>query len=325
VSSGAADEGGRIAAPTPDAAGFVHEALLYRDAAAYVAGTLPFLRDAFASAVPTLVAVPRANGDLLREELGRDASRVRILDMTIDGRNPARIIPAVLHAFVEEHAGHPVAIIGEPIWPGRSESEYPACVQHEALINTVFAGTTGTILCPYDSRGLEPEVLADAARTHPVLVTSGEKRPSRTYSAPTAVVADFNQPLPGPPPGVDPFTFATVDDLLDLRDFVGKRAAEVGLVNDRIIDLQVAANELATNTIRHAGGLGRARVWLADGHVVCDITDGGHIRDPLAGRVPPPVNSEGGRGLLLANYLCDLVRIYSVPGVTSVRVYLRLF
>jgi anti-sigma regulatory factor (Ser/Thr protein kinase) len=304
---------------------FVHEALLYRDGATYVDGTMPFILDALAAGAPTLIAVPRPNGDLLRRELRRDAHRVRILDMTIDGRNPSRIIPAVLHAFVEEHVGHPVAIIGEPMWPGRSESEYPACVQHEAVINSVFAGVAASMLCPYDALGLEPEVLADASCTHPVLVASGEKRPSLRYTDPHRVLAAFNRPFPEPDPTTPTMRFQTVAELAELRIFVGRRAAHAGLASDRVVDLQVAANELATNTIRHSGGAGSARVWVQDGHVVCDITDGGHITDPLAGRLPPPASSEGGRGLLLTNYLSDLMRVYTVPGVTSVRVYMRLF
>ena len=78
-----------------------------------------------------------------------------ILDLTIDGRNPCRIIPAVLHAFVEEHAGQPVAIIEEPLWPERKAVEYPACVQHEALVNAVFAEDAAAVLCVYNARDLE--------------------------------------------------------------------------------------------------------------------------------------------------------------------------
>jgi anti-sigma regulatory factor (Ser/Thr protein kinase) len=308
-----------VAPPTS----FVHEALLYRDPPAYLAGTVPFIRDGLALGAPVLVAVPRPNGDLLRRELGWQAERITILDIAVDGRNPSRIIPAVLHAFVTDHAGKPVYIVGEPIWPGRCATEYPACVQHEALINRVFEGRPAAILCPYDARGLEPEVLADAANTHPVLVTGGERHPSRTYQDPIRVVKRFNQPLPEPPPTAALMLYEGVDDLSDLRDFVGEQARSAGLVHDRVVDLQIAANELATNTIRHTGGAGVARVWLDGEHVICDISDGGYIADPLAGRLPPPISSEHGRGLLLINYLCDLVQLHTEPGSTSIRVYLR--
>jgi len=303
---------------------FVHEALLYRDPTSYLDGTVPFIRDALSGGAPVLVAVPRANGELVRQELGWAADQVRFLDMTVDGRNPARIIPAVLHAFVTEHTGRFPHIIGEPIWPGRSAAEYPACVQHEALINSVFESTPAAILCPYDARTLEPEVLADAASTHPVLVSTNGRRPSRQYAEPAHVVAAFNRPLPAPPPVAELLLFDGVDDLAALRDFVQKHALDAGLAQDRVVDLQVAVNELATNTVRHAGGRGAARMWCAEGHVVCEICDAGHITDLHVGRVPPDITSEGGRGLLLTNYLCDLTRLHTEPGATAVRLFMRL-
>ena len=37
------------------------------------------------------------------------------------------------------------------------------------------------MLCPYDRARLAPGVIADAERTHPVLITGGRSRPSRSY------------------------------------------------------------------------------------------------------------------------------------------------
>jgi anti-sigma regulatory factor (Ser/Thr protein kinase) len=255
--------------------------------------------------------------------LGPRAEKVQVVDMTIDGRNPSRIIPAVLRAFVDEHAGQPFAIVSEAVWPERTTAEYPVCIQHEAMVNTVFADQAGTILCPC-ARTLEPETLRDVCRTHPTVILNGARRPSRSFTCPETVVAEFNLPLPAPDPATPVLDFEGIDDLPRLREFVGRHAGAAGLVHDRSIDLQMAANEIATNTIRHAGGPGAARVWVEEGHVVCEITDAGHITDPLAGRLAPPVTSEAGRGLLVINYLCDLVRLYSVPGRTAVRMFMRL-
>jgi anti-sigma regulatory factor (Ser/Thr protein kinase) len=323
VNTSVAGADGPGSGPPVRSSSFVHDALFYHDRADYLAGTIPFLRDSLAAGTPTLVAVPPSPGSWMRDELGSSADKVRFVNLAIDGCNPNRIIPAVLRTFIDENPGRPVAIIGEPTWPGRTAAEYPACVQHEALVNTVFAELVGTILCPYD-RAMEPEVLADAGRTHPTIIAGGERRPSRMYTDPAEVVASFNQPLPCPARATAVMDFTGVDDLPRLREFVGRHAGEAGLVHDRSFDLQTAANEIATNTIRHAGGAGAARVWAEDGHVLCDITDGGHITDPMAGRLPPPLTSEGGRGLLVSNYLCDLVRLYSVPGLTTVRLYMRL-
>src|SRR4051812_36058813 len=94
---------------------FVHEGLLYRGTEEYLAGTVPFVAEAVAPGEPVLVAVPGANLELIRSALDGAAARVRFADMAVAGRNPGRIIPWVLHAFLVEHAGRRSRVVGEPI------------------------------------------------------------------------------------------------------------------------------------------------------------------------------------------------------------------
>ena len=313
---------GRRATP-PDTPGypFVHEAVFYRDDAGYVSGVVPFIQDGLRCGEPVLVAVPAANVDLVRSALGPKAAQVRFVNMAEAGRNPGRIIPGVLHAFISAHAARHPRVVGEPIWAGRSVAEYPGCVQHEALINAAFAGIPASILCPYDAARLGRAVLADAARTHPVLVDGDRREASHEYAEPDAVVAAFNRPLPEP--GVPPVSTTVDRDALGaLRRLVAEFAASVGLHPARIADLQLAVNELATNSITHAGGSGTVRLWREDGHLVCEVRDKGRFTPRLAGRIPPPVSSEHGRGLLLVNHLCDLVQTYTGPDGTAVRLHL---
>ena len=75
--------------------------------------------------------------------------------------------------------------------------------------------------------------------------------------------------------------------------------------------LELAASELATNSVRHGGGTGTVAMWLEPGAVVVEFSDAGHLADPLTGRLTPPLDSEGGRGLYLVNQLCDLVQVRS--------------
>ena len=153
---------------------FVHPALFYADEQEYLAGTVPFIREGLEAGEPAAVAVPGENLRLIQDALGDAGGAVRFLDMREAGRNPGRIIPGVLRAFADaQPAGTRVRIIGEPIWAGRTPTEYPACVQHEALINAAFQGRTATILCPYDILRLDPQVIADAHATHPTLLQGG--------------------------------------------------------------------------------------------------------------------------------------------------------
>jgi anti-sigma regulatory factor (Ser/Thr protein kinase) len=300
---------------------FQHQALLYRDAAEFLAGTVPFVRDGLVVGEPVLVAVPGSHVDLLSGVLGDAAAgRVRFADMTEAGRNPGRIIPWVLNAFLEEHAGVRVRIIGEPIWPGRSTVEYPACVQHEALINRAFAGRDATILCPYDATALDQGALSDAERTHPEVLGAGPERVSPRYR-PDEVVREYNQPLPPVPVGAARVDFDAAGLAL-VREFVGRYAADVGLGERRAVDFQLAVNELTTNAVTHGGGRGMLAVWSEPGLVAAEVQDEGRAVQPLSGRVPPAPDRLGGRGLVLVNYVSDLVRVHTAPTGTTVRVYL---
>jgi len=279
------------------AAPFVHPALFYAGPDEYLAGTVPFIEAGLAAGEPVMVAVPGDNLDRIRAALGPAAGRVRLHDMQVAGRNPGRIIPGVLLAFAAAHAGRPVRIIGEPIWAGRSALEYPACAQHEALIN-------------------------DAYRTHPVVWTATVRHDSADYRDPADVAAGFNLPLPDPPPHAATMT-VEITELAAVRRFAAALGAAAGLSEDRAADLVIAVGELAANTVEHAGGTGRLAIWVEDGRVVCQVTDAGHVTDPMAGRLPvPPDAPTGGRGLVLVNQLCDLVRIHTWPGATTIRVHL---
>jgi anti-sigma regulatory factor (Ser/Thr protein kinase) len=301
--------------------GFAHPALFYRGERDYLAGTVPFIQDGLAAGEPVAVAVPTWNLGLLRAALGADADRVRLLDMTLAGRNPGRIIPGVLRDFADAHSGARVRIIGEPIWAGRSTAEYPACAQHEALINAAFAGRSVTILCPYDASALDPDVIADAWVTHPVVIDDEGERPSAGY-APDAVVAAYNRPLPAPAGAAEiPFD---ANCLARMRAAVAERAAGRGLAGERLADLLMIANELATNAVVHGCGRGMLRLWTADGDLVCQVDSDGDLADPLAGRIPARPHQLGGRGLLLVNHLSDLVRVHTGDGHTTVRVHLAL-
>lgn len=300
---------------------FVHPALLYRDDGEYLAATVPFIRDGLAAGEPVAVAVPGPNLRLIRDALGAEAEQVLLRDMTVAGRNPGRIIPTVLLAFANAHPGRRVRLIGEPIWAGRSSAEYPACAQHEALINAAFVGRPATILCPYNTVLLDPVWIEDAYTTHPVMLDATGRFDSARYDDPVAVAAGFNWPLPDPPATAATLTVG-LHTLVAVRRFVAEHANLAGLTPERTADLTIAVSELADNAVEHGGGSGELAVWAEDDQLICQLTDGGQLRDPLAGRIPVREHAAtSGRGLLLVNQLCDLVRVHTTPAGTSTRIH----
>ena len=247
---------------------------------------------------------------------------MRTADMAQAGRNPGRIIGTVLTAFVREHGGQRVRIIGEPIWAGRSEDEYPACAEHEALINVALGESPAYILCPYDVRRLDREWLTDATRTHPTLAADGDRWESPAYTDPVALAAYFDQPPEPAPPEADVLVIGPTTGPSTARRFVHDYAQAAGMSEGRLRNLRTAVQELVVNTVVHAGGSGLLMIWTDGRQVVCQVQDGGRITDPLVGR-RPPAPPEVGHGLFTVHQVCDLVRVHRRRDGTLVRIHVN--
>ena len=306
---------------------FRHEAFFYCGEDGFLAGVLPFIRGAVSAGEPTLVAVDEPKIRAIQAALngGGDERLVQFKEMRRLGRNPACIIPA-WREFVAEHGGRGRQIrgIGEPIWPGRSDAELVECHQHESLLNLAFAETQDFwLLCPYDAGALEADVVAEAHRTHPLIVGSDEQRPSHGYVPPEAGQGPFDTELPEPETEPEELEFGR-GGLPEVRRFAFDRAKEAGLARDRAADLVLAVSELATNSVLHAGGVGTLRVWREGSDLLCEVRDAGRLDEPLLGRERPNGDRSNGRGLWLVNHLCDLVQLRSFATGNVARLHMSL-
>jgi anti-sigma regulatory factor (Ser/Thr protein kinase) len=302
--------------------GFHHEAVFYASDEEYLDGLMPDLRSAIDADGAILVAVGDDRAELLRGALGAGAERVRFADMERLGRNPACIIPA-WREFMATASSGPRLGIGEPVWPGRSDAELIECRRHESLLNLAFdGGRPWRLLCPYDTRALTPDVLADARHNHPHVGRAGVSVSCDDYVEPPTVLS-WDGPLPSPPAEPAEMVFKR-DDLALVRMFVSDHAKRAGFDKERLSDLVLAVNELATNSMRHGGGRGLLSVWRENGTFLCEVHDRGRITDPLAGRELPPALDGGGRGLWLVNHLCDLVQVRSSEAGNVIRLHMSI-
>lgn len=312
---------GKIRASEPSDA-FRHEAIFYGGPEDFVERTAPFIRDAVDADEPILVVVSSEKIEMLRSGLG-SVDRVRFADMAEVGRNPARIIP-VWHEFVDEQRGlrtpvprHRGADLGGT-QPGRARR----------VRATRGAGQPRLRAQPRVAAGLSlrhgvpgPAVIEEAKRNHPFVSDGGERRRSPVFRSLAEVARPFDRPLPEPRGVQDEITF-DVRDLHGVRSFVARAAG--GWVGDpaRIQDFVLAAHEIASNSVRHGGGRGVIRLWPDGNTLICEIRDGGHMHQPLAGRTRPVAGQASGFGLWLANQLCDLVQVRSFPTGSVVRLHL---
>lgn len=303
---------------------FQHEAFFYANADELLSGLLPFLWAGLDADEAILVAMPGSSLRALRGEFNGEGERIQFVDMEELGRNPARIISA-WHDFVDAHLldGRGVRGVGEPIWAGRSAPELEECERHEALLNLAFADAPAwSLLCPYNTSELDERVLRSAEHNHPLLCGAGCPRKSDAYVGP---------PLHGPfagelatPSGVTAGLSFEGGQLAVLRAMVAEHARDAGLDAARVEALVLAASEVATNSLLHGGGSGTITLWCDARHVGCDIRDRGRFNQPLVGRRRPGTGQSGGRGVWLANQLCDLVQIRSTTSGNVVRLKMSM-
>ena len=296
---------------------FHHEAVFYAGPEAFLDHITPFVQEGVAAGEPVMVALEAPKLRALSQRLGAAAERVELVDMGDVGHNPACIIPA-WRDFVAGRSG-PLRGVGEPIWSGRSPAELVECQCHEQLLNPAFADTDGFhLVCPYDAAHLDRDVIEEAQRSHPWVGAAESAR----YRGADGPPPQLSAPLPDAPghPAEHPINW---DTLSGIRALVAEHARQAGVSEQRAGDLVLATHEVATNSIRHGGGEGTLRVWHDDGMVVCEVRDRGRLDQPLAGRARPELEDGGGWGLWLANQLCDLVQIRTLPDGNVVRLLLR--
>ncbi len=241
--------------------------------------------------------------------------------------------------------------VGEPLWAGRGRQEAIECHRHEWLLPRAFAEDPLLwLVCAYDVAGLDAVDVDLARRLHHAVFDpsqlvrvqspyggQGEDHPGgddlpAARLAPEPFPADDTLPV-APARTALNLSFGN-GDLAEVREKVGDASTAAGLEPYRAKELTLAVHEIASNVLRHTGGPGRLRLWRSQAGVegpaavICEVSDRGRaagpIADPLVGRDRPHTGLDSGRGLWLANQLCDLVQLRTSATGTVVRMHVLL-
>lgn len=292
---------------------FEHEAFVYDSDEAYVAGLVPYLRQGIAAGDEIIVVVTEERAGLLRSALDEgEAVAMTFIDAVEWYRRPHHAL-ARYDAVLRDLAGHPARVVGE-VQFGDDEQSWADWTRYESALNRALADHRARVVCPYDVRRLTAEVVADARRTHPILLApAGEgSSPSDGYEEPERLVAGlhFEVALPVEEPDVD----MVIADVRAARHAFTLFASSL-LDDDRVAELALAVNEVLTNAVVHGVGKARLRAWATGpGAMVCTIEDEGDgTDDPLVGFVRASDDSAGGRGMWLARSLFDRAEVTRLP------------
>ena len=114
------------------------------------------------------------------------------------------------------------------------------------------------------------------------------------------------------------------EDLAELRALVYGWATREAMDAEPTEEIVLSVHELATNSVRHGGGVGMLRLWRTNEELVCEVQDAGRMPDAGAGSEQPGMAPAESRGLWIARQLCDRVQIRSDESGTQVRLHKRL-
>lgn len=161
-----------------------HCAFPYRTDEQFRTTVGPFLAEGIERSEGILAVTTGTNIELLHQYLGKDARSVEFVDSTAFYSTPIAAIEAFA-AFAEarlELGKAWVRIVGEPVWAGRSDAEGRLWTRYESLFNLIFGASPLTVVCPYDERSIDPEIVSQAHLTHPHMVGDQGISPSTGYT-----------------------------------------------------------------------------------------------------------------------------------------------
>ena len=308
-------------APLRSRQSYRHEAFLWRGRAEYVAGLVPFVLEGLDAGETVLIGATAEHTRWLGEELGSRAAELELVDLATVAGNPARIIPAVQELLDGCCGpGRPARAIGEPVCPDGTAEHLHESQLNEALLNlAVDPDLPFWLVCPYDAEHLDPAVLEDATRSHPVLATPTSYVGSGRYRGRDHARELFAAELPHLGTPVSD-RWVTEHTLWTAAEEVTWRASS-SLYSDVVVTLADVVPRLVVESVRRGASRARLRLWDRPDELVCEVTDRTVVDDLLIGRRRPRDDEDD--TLWFANQTFDLVQVRSDARGTSVRLHVH--
>jgi anti-sigma regulatory factor (Ser/Thr protein kinase) len=294
-----------------------HHGFVYDSDDEYVGRSVAFLRAGLEAGEGAIVANTRGGLAKMRDALGPDAERVTFFDLSRTYTRPARAVAAYHGAFREQLRRVPSVRAVANGQFGPAPEDWQEWTAYEAITNLAYAHLPVWVVCAYDANELPDSVIEAVWQTHPEML--GEDwQTSDHFEDPRELVRKLT---PAPAPLAQLRSFSAGDDLELFRERLARELVAENVQDAKILDMLLAATEVAANAVHHGGGIAEVRVGRADGRFVCEIVDRGRgFDDPLAGYLVPRAGT--GSGLWVARQLTWRVECFGSPRGFTVRIWL---
>jgi anti-sigma regulatory factor (Ser/Thr protein kinase) len=303
---------------TSDATALRHSALVYESQDAYVARAVPFLREGLEAGEGVIVAHTKPGLAMMREALGPDAAHVTFVDVGSAYTRPARTLAAYHKVYVEQLQRTPTLRAVADVQFGPEPAEWDIWTGYEAVFNRSFGHLPAWVLCSYNANGTPDPILEGVWQTHPEVVHRDAWTASDVYEDPNHVLRRIT-PVPKSLPELRSIAFGR--DVEHFRERLARELISDEVSERKVLEMLLAATEIATNAIRHGGGVEDVRVGRSDGRFVCEIIDPGPgFDEPAAGYLAP--RDGVGRGLWVARQLTWRIEFFRSPRGFTARIWL---
>ena len=295
-----------------------HGALLYESQDEFVGLAVPFLREGLEAGEGAMVAHTKAGLAMMREALGRDAAHVTFLDVSSAYTRPARTLATYHEVYVEQLGKFPSLRTVADVQFGPDPAEWGLWTAYEAVFNRSFGHLPTWVVCTYNANGTPDPIIDGVWRTHPEVHTGDAWHTSGRFEDPDELL-DALTPEPRPLSGLRSIGFGS--DVEEFRERLARELAAEKVSDATVLEMLLAATEIAENALEHGGGVEDVRVGHADGRFVCEVVDRGEgFDDPAAGYLAPRAGV--GRGLWVARQLTWRLEFFAAPDGFTARIWL---
>jgi anti-sigma regulatory factor (Ser/Thr protein kinase) len=297
--------------------GLRHHAFVYESKDDYITRSVAFLRDGLDAGEAAIVGDSRDGLAVMREALGADADRVVFCDLGSTYTRPARTLATYYDLFLGQLQNAPSVRAVAEMQLGPTPGDWDEWTRYEAITNVAYSHLPVWVVCTYNANGLPDRVRDGVWQTHAEMLTDGWQE-SHHFEDPRTVVRNLT-PEPSPLPELR--SFSVGDELEVFRELLGRELVAEKVPDAKVLDMLVAGTEIATNALRHGGGIAQVRVGRAEGRFVCEVVDrGSGFDDPVAGYLVPREGT--GTGLWIARQLAWRVEFFRAPEGFTVRITL---